>query len=41
MLNGDSIMLDVFYFYENVVIVNNTSDLLVDEKTHSYSIEKT
>jgi hypothetical protein len=27
------------FFYENVINVNNVSDLLVDEKTHTYSMK--
>jgi hypothetical protein len=40
MLNNNSIYLDDFLFYENVINVFNVSDLLVDKKTHTYSIEK-
>jgi hypothetical protein len=40
MLNNDLIYLDDFNFYENVVNANNVSDLLVDKKTHTYSIGK-
>jgi hypothetical protein len=32
MLNSNSIYLDDFWFYENVINVNNVSDLLVDKK---------
>jgi hypothetical protein len=40
MLNNNSIYLDDFWFYENVVNVFNVSCLLVDKKTHTYSIKK-
>jgi hypothetical protein len=40
MLNNDSIYLDDFWFYENVVNIFNVSDLLVYKNTHTYSIEK-
>jgi hypothetical protein len=40
MLNNDLTYLDDFSFYENVININNTNSLLVDEKTHTYSIEK-
>jgi hypothetical protein len=40
MLNNDSTYLDDICFYENVIKVNNIRELLVDEKTHTYSIEK-
>jgi hypothetical protein len=40
VLNNNSIYLDDFLFYENTINVFNVSDLLVDKKTHTYSIEK-
>jgi hypothetical protein len=40
MFNNDSTCLDDFSFYENVININNVSDILVNEKTHTYSIEK-
>jgi hypothetical protein len=40
MLNNYLIYLDDFCFYENVVNVNNVSDVLIDEKTYTYSIGK-
>jgi hypothetical protein len=30
----------IFWFYENVVNVFNVSDLLIDKKTRTYSIEE-
>jgi hypothetical protein len=40
MLNNNSIYLDDFWFYENVVNVFNVSNLLIVKKTHTDSIEK-
>jgi hypothetical protein len=40
MLNNNSIYLDDFWFYEIIVNIFNVSDLLVDKKTLTYSIEK-
>jgi hypothetical protein len=40
MLNSNSIYLDDFWFYENVININNVNDLLVDKKTRTYSIGK-
>jgi hypothetical protein len=40
MINKDSIYLDDFWFYENIVNIVNVSDLLINKKKHTYSIVK-
>jgi hypothetical protein len=40
MLNNNSIYLDDFWFYENIINIFNVSDFLIDKKTRTYLIEK-